>query len=152
CPACGRHIHLPDADMSLPSIQCARCDNHFCPATGEVSPRGQTVVALPDTTREEPASRLPQTNPDSPAPRLQPGTIIAVAIIALALVLGIVVMPKVVRQTGQVTTAEERPRPRIDEEELVKAYILNNAGESAGQVRFLTWGPHMDEAELRKLV
>ena len=63
CPACGRHINLPNEEMSLPSIQCARCDNHFCPATGEVSPRGQTAVALPDTTREEPASRLPQTIP-----------------------------------------------------------------------------------------
>src|SRR5215471_6775385 len=97
CPACGRHIDLPDAEMLLPSIQCARCDNHFCPATGEVSPRGQTAVALPDTTREEPASLLPQTIPDAPAPRVQRGTIIAGAIIALALVLGTVVMTKVVR-------------------------------------------------------
>jgi len=87
CPACGRHILLPAEEMSLPSIQCARCDNHFCPATGEVSPKGQTAVALPDTTREKPASRLPQRIPDAPALRVQPGTIIAVAIIALALVL-----------------------------------------------------------------
>src|SRR5262245_42921931 len=57
CPACGRHIHLPDEEMSLPSIQCARCDNHFRPATGEVSPRGQTAVALPDTA--SPPTRVP---------------------------------------------------------------------------------------------
>jgi tetratricopeptide (TPR) repeat protein len=32
CPGCGRHIDLPEDELELPSITCARCDTAFCPA------------------------------------------------------------------------------------------------------------------------
>lgn len=35
CPSCGRSIDLPEAEMHLPSIQCAVCDTHFSPAVRE---------------------------------------------------------------------------------------------------------------------
>jgi hypothetical protein len=47
---------------------------------------------------------------------------------------------------------ENRSHARTDEEELVKAYILNNADKDADKVKFLTWGPHMSRQELVDLV
>lgn len=71
CPACGRRIDLPDAELSLPSIQCARCDNHFCPATGQLL--DETAVAVLDGTGYEPTVPTPERAAES-APGLQPGT------------------------------------------------------------------------------
>jgi hypothetical protein len=35
---------------------------------------------------------------------------------------------------------------------LVKRFILNNIGDNANQVKFLTWGPHMYKDELQGLL
>jgi hypothetical protein len=39
----------------------------------------------------------------------------------------------------------------MDEEELVKRFILNNADDEK-KVRFLVWGPHMPAAEMKGLL
>src|SRR5436309_1175809 len=77
CPGCGRALDLSAAAMSLPSIQCAHCASPFCPATEEVSPRGQTAVVLPDTMDEQAAARPPETIPDAPLSRVQRGGLVA---------------------------------------------------------------------------
>jgi|GEM_PF-6643700 len=51
-----------------------------------------------------------------------------------------------IRPAGQV--AENRRHTRSEEEELVKAFILNNADKDADKVKFLTWGPHLSKSEL----
>jgi hypothetical protein len=55
------------------------------------------------------------------------------------------------RPAGKV--AERRSHTRTDEEALVKTFILNNTpDEDAGKVRFLVWGPHLDNPEMRQLL
>jgi hypothetical protein len=163
CPACGRHINLPDTEMSLPSIQCARCDNHFCPATGEVSPRGQTAVALPDTAAEKTALPVPLPEP----PHVQRGTLVACAILVGVLVLFGVLLAVALRREPTDRSADQgggdakgKAKPPSDEgaeakgvlsdEELVRRYIVRNAPDPA-RVRFLQWGPHLSAAEMEGL-
>src|SRR5262245_57718101 len=114
CPACGRHIDLPDAEMPLLSITCARCDNHFCPATGQLL--DETAVAVLDGTGCEPTVPTPEMAAES-APGLQPGT--KAAIFVLVGVLGLFGVLLVValsssrkkdQQPAKVERAHERPR------------------------------------------
>ena len=93
-PGCGRAIDLPDDEMALPSIPCARCDTVFCPATGQVAPLQVAPVAVLDTERER--------------PRVQRGTLVACGILLSALVLGIVLLVVAVRRNGSSVQRDAR--------------------------------------------
>jgi hypothetical protein len=79
---------------------------------------------------------------------------VALAIAIPAVVLSFVLLRVILHResTDARTRAEKRHGGRTDEETLVKAYIINNAGKDAVRVKFLKWGPHLDEAELRGLM
>jgi hypothetical protein len=46
---------------------------------------------------------------------------------------------------------DDRPQPVALAEELVRRLILDNARDQAGNVEFLTFGPHMSRAEIEAL-
>ncbi len=50
CPGCNRSIDLIPDELFLPSIQCAVCDLHFCPRTGEALYRDEAAMPLLDTS------------------------------------------------------------------------------------------------------
>lgn len=71
------------------------------------------------------------------------------ALALVGLVIRVLLMGGYVGPAGQ--GPENRSHARTDEEELVKRFILNNADKYADKVKFLTWGPHMEEKELQEL-
>jgi hypothetical protein len=75
---------------------------------------------------------------------------LALLIVAVGVGVRMVVTGGYLRPAGQVV--EHRSHTRTSEEELVKRFILNNAGEKANQVKFLSWGPHMYKGELQGLL
>jgi hypothetical protein len=70
---------------------------------------------------------------------------------ALAALILLVVVALVLWQARPGKIAEKRADTRTDDEELVRRWILNNAGDKADRVLFLRWGPHMNEAEIQQL-
>ncbi len=46
CPKCGRLIKLVPHEMGFPSIQCARCDTHFCPTDHVMEKNVAARIAL----------------------------------------------------------------------------------------------------------
>lgn len=49
-------------------------------------------------------------------------------------------------------SAEHRAHTRMEPEELVRRFILNNSYGHAPRIQFAVWGPHFTEAELKQLV
>jgi hypothetical protein len=88
--------------------------------------------------------------PSRPFPWRRVSILAGVGVVLGLLVVVLIVLIRVASpEAGAV--AEKRSHTRIEEEELVKRFILNNA-KDAKAVQFTKWGPHMKREEYDKLM
>ena len=141
CPQCGQRLRIPTPPPNKTTL--APLLAHEPDQTDK--PKPQTLVAAP-------YSPPPLIVPPVLAHRwglrrwLVRGGALA-GLLAVGLI-ALLVTKAVSPAVGSV--AEAREEPRIEAEELVKRYILNNAAD-AKAVKFLRWGPHMTPEEVRAL-
>lgn len=164
CPRCKSVLESPDHKAGS-KVACPKCQQRLLIPT---LPRSKTILAplvahIPHPGIPQPSQEAAKTDsvpPTTPGlngrwfqwPRRRSWLVLTVLLPALLLVgLGIrlVITGGYVRPADQVP--ENRTDARTDEEELVKRYIVNNAGDDGDKVRFLAWGPHMSKQELLDL-
>ena len=169
CPRCGKSLKAAPGAAGAPG-RCTRCHQPLSvpvPAPVPVldvsmlaaPPQAQPIVQPPPTTRRR-GNRLV---------RALWGLVLSGATSAVALVVGALLVyfllpkdsplrfaldsvPGALQQQSQppvFRVPEKRSEPKIDAEELVKAYVVNNALKNRAE--FHRWGPHMSGAELREL-
>lgn len=140
CPHCRALFSLPADAPADPVCCCPHCGNWV-----QVTVRGPTVLGADKTDSSPPHAPVPAR--DTPASRFPSWKWAA----GLALVVGgcaLLVLAAVLlaQRPARVDLAEKRSAPRGREEEIVRAYILNNADDPKS-VTFSTWGPHSIDGE-----
>lgn len=158
CPNCRVLLESPDHKAGR-KIACPNCTQRLqIPTQPLPPPHPHTVLAplvihqpdpnaLQPTTLYTPAVDVEQLPPRSLRWRkwlLIGGAIPAVLVVGL--VLRLVLTGGYWSAAGK--NAENRSRTRTADEELVRRYIVRNTD---GEVRFLTWGPHMTRTEVMAL-
>jgi hypothetical protein len=155
CPRCRQVFNAPDEAAGRKST-CLSCQQRLqIPLPPRTLPVPAPLVSYePEAIPPDPADA--PVGPHSGAVPVQayrpqsrrlfyPALIFCGLVALLGLFLGLAGWTR----TGQ--RAEQRSGTRLDEEDLVRRYVLNNS-EDPKSVEFLVWGPHLLRAEFLALV